>query len=263
MIGTLLLAFFTSIDIAARLPNLIPYRKGNLWGYCDSSKNIIIQAQWAAAYPFSGNTAAVANGSRFAIIDSTGKLIAPFKYKQMIVKSAAGKRIVYSGNGKKAGVIDSHGKLIIPMNYDYLQWCGEKYLAAGRRNRLGVIDTAGNIVIPFIYQQDAFTWTWSDSVNTYFSFRNKAGYGIVNDSGRVVVPFQFHHMEMKYGTIRGFFNSEICHFFNKKGEVVGVQTHFSWVIQPFILGDWATPRDTSGPRNTKREWDGLALKVNG
>jgi hypothetical protein len=33
-------------------PDLIPFRKGNLWGYCDTAKKVVIKAQFEKALPF-------------------------------------------------------------------------------------------------------------------------------------------------------------------------------------------------------------------
>jgi len=41
------------------IPNLIPYRKGDKWGYCDKEKNIIIDCMYNDARPFSEGLAVV------------------------------------------------------------------------------------------------------------------------------------------------------------------------------------------------------------
>lgn len=65
---------------AQQLPDLIPYRVGNKWGYCDASKKIIISPKYDEARLFSGERAAVRNGIYWGFINKSGKLVIPIKY---------------------------------------------------------------------------------------------------------------------------------------------------------------------------------------
>lgn len=71
--------------VAQKLPNLIPYHNGKLWGYCDSNKNVIIQPKYnlnvpkskgIASFPFFADTskqAVIVLGDRDIVIDRNGK----------------------------------------------------------------------------------------------------------------------------------------------------------------------------------------------
>jgi hypothetical protein len=67
-----ILILFLQENLSARLPDLIPYRKGNLWGYCDSTKKMIIEPKYDFAYDFSEGTAIVLYKNTKAIIDTAG-----------------------------------------------------------------------------------------------------------------------------------------------------------------------------------------------
>lgn len=65
----LILVLFLQENLSARLPDLIPYRKGNLWGYCDSMKRIMIPCKFREAWFFEGESAFV------MLDDSTGYIM--------------------------------------------------------------------------------------------------------------------------------------------------------------------------------------------
>src|ERR1051325_7442430 len=68
----LLPALFAS---SQRLPSLIPYRKGNLWGYCDSTEKMVIEPRFKSAELFSDGLAYVEyNDSLHGFIDSLGNI---------------------------------------------------------------------------------------------------------------------------------------------------------------------------------------------
>jgi hypothetical protein len=53
-------------------PELIPYRKGKKWGYCDRDKNIIIECEYSHTYPFKeglGRVGIGTDGWNYAFID--------------------------------------------------------------------------------------------------------------------------------------------------------------------------------------------------
>ncbi|QEC43706.1 WG repeat-containing protein [Pseudobacter ginsenosidimutans] len=70
---------------------LIPYRKGKLWGYCDSKKKILIQPVWEEARWF----------FRFEATDGLPE-----------------QRIGIVKKKGKYGLIDRHGKVLAPCQYD-------------------------------------------------------------------------------------------------------------------------------------------------
>lgn len=59
---------------------LIPYRKGDQWGYCDVSKSIVIPIQYEWAEPFSEGLAAVKKNGHFGFINKRGETVIDFKY---------------------------------------------------------------------------------------------------------------------------------------------------------------------------------------
>ena len=59
---------------------LIPYRKGDKWGFCTPDKKVVIQPKYDDALPFHEGLARVELNGKYGIIDKTGKEIVPPKY---------------------------------------------------------------------------------------------------------------------------------------------------------------------------------------
>src|SRR6266542_4119359 len=95
MIRILFFSFFILVNenISARLPDLIPYRKGNLWGYCDSTKKIIIEPQFDDAAEFNHHFAVVKRNSFSGLINEKGKMVVDFIYKSIDTESHGGRMI--------------------------------------------------------------------------------------------------------------------------------------------------------------------------
>ena len=60
--------------------SLIPYRKGNKWGYADAQKNILVNPRYDDAQWFSEGLAAVKVGNKWGYINKQGKLVIPAKF---------------------------------------------------------------------------------------------------------------------------------------------------------------------------------------
>jgi hypothetical protein len=54
-------------------PELIPYRKGDKWGFCDRNKKIVIPIKYDLVWPFSEELAAVKLNGKLGYIDKEGK----------------------------------------------------------------------------------------------------------------------------------------------------------------------------------------------
>jgi hypothetical protein len=62
-----------------------PYKTADgLYGYMDNTGTIVVQAQYAAAYPFrDSGYAAVCKDGLWGLIDKTGNIILNFQYESM------------------------------------------------------------------------------------------------------------------------------------------------------------------------------------
>ena len=119
LLYTLLIVSFTvQFSLSQQSPTLIPYQKGEKWGYCDQNKKIVISCTYSSASPFYEGLARVSNEKfKFGFINTQGKLVIPFKYDWahnvhegwIYVEQQLKKW------GNVGGFIDTKGEVIIPM----------------------------------------------------------------------------------------------------------------------------------------------------
>ena len=62
------------------LPDLIPHRKGDKWGFCDKNKNIVIECNYDRVGDFSEGFATVFLDGKWGYINKRGEEITPIKY---------------------------------------------------------------------------------------------------------------------------------------------------------------------------------------
>ena len=59
---------------------LIPYRKGDKWGFCTPDKKVVVQPKYDGVWKFTEGLAQVKLNDKYGFIDKTGKEIVPPKY---------------------------------------------------------------------------------------------------------------------------------------------------------------------------------------
>eukprot|EP00744_Colponema_vietnamica_P025983 GILI01038406.1.p1 GENE.GILI01038406.1~~GILI01038406.1.p1 ORF type:complete len:281 (+),score=-36.16 GILI01038406.1:61-903(+) len=160
---------------------LIPYRKGNLWGYSDVNKTIIIKPEFdMATYLIDNQAGMVVKDKKVGFISAKGEIVIPILYRY-VGKDGKGYK-AFSDTGKvyfdeKFNKIDEpielEPDLISPREpYDYSEANGKKgvkgklpvydrmfdfevnesrYFTALKNGKYGLIDENENILIPFIY----------------------------------------------------------------------------------------------------------------
>lgn len=62
---------------------LLPYRKGNLWGFCTKDKTIVIPCEYDQTLRFQGDTAIVKRDGKYGAINRSGKLYVPIQYPSL------------------------------------------------------------------------------------------------------------------------------------------------------------------------------------
>ena len=65
---------------AAAAPFMIPYRKGNKWGFCDSNRRMVIPLRYDWVDRFSEGSAGVGLQGKCGFIDRNGRVVIPLKY---------------------------------------------------------------------------------------------------------------------------------------------------------------------------------------
>lgn len=101
--------------LSQETPNLIPYRKGKKWGFCDRNKNIIIPIVYDDASPFREGLLVVWISGRWGFINKNGDIIIEPKYQ----------KVMPFNNGLAAVTIENEGKVM--RNWFYIDKKGNEY----------------------------------------------------------------------------------------------------------------------------------------
>jgi predicted nucleic acid-binding Zn ribbon protein len=158
---------------------LIPYRKGDKWGFCDRNKKLVIPAVYDMVWPFSEGLAAVYVNGKYGYIDTKGNLVIPAVYDDAWPFSEG---LATVGVDGKYGFIDTKGNMATQAIYD---WAGDfsNGLACVKVNgKYGFIDTKGNIVIPAVYDEA------SDFSNGLARVEVNGKFGFIDTKGNIVIP---------------------------------------------------------------------------
>src|SRR5690606_37480722 len=77
------LSLLMSVAVSLSAQELIPFRKGNLWGYADDQGKIVIEPRFERTWFFTGDDVArVRQKGLYGYIDRSGKFVVPAKYKE-------------------------------------------------------------------------------------------------------------------------------------------------------------------------------------
>ena len=85
---------------------LVPYRKGDKWGFCDWNKKIVIPVQYDDAWLFSEGLARIEFNGKYGFIDKKGNIVIPAVYDLALYFDEGLSRVEVSG---KWGFIDKKG----------------------------------------------------------------------------------------------------------------------------------------------------------
>jgi len=122
------------------IATLIPYRKGDKWGFCDRDKKIIIPAVYDDAWDFQNGLASVEVNNNWGYIDTKGTMVIPAVYDYTEGFSEGFAYVAVNG---KWGFIDTKGTMVIPAVYDLAGSFSEGLASVEVNNKWGYIDTKG------------------------------------------------------------------------------------------------------------------------
>lgn len=167
-------------------PALIPYRKGDKWGFCDRNKNIIIECKYDEVDFFSEGLAAVKINDKWAYIDSNGNEVIPAIYK-IAYSFSEGFAAVKETLDYYYSYIDTQGKKVIIGDYEVAHSFENGYAVTKINHKWGLIDKKGMAVIPHDYDDFYFV---TDTI-IYVKKNNKCGLLSVNNREIIPVKYDF------------------------------------------------------------------------
>ncbi|MDY8136880.1 WG repeat-containing protein [Aquimarina sp. 2201CG5-10] len=227
-------------------PQLIPFRKGDKWGFSDREKNIIIPLKYDQTYPFIDNVALVRIEDKYGLISSTDETLLPITYDdgEMVIDEAYDKgwRTPVSTNfypkipkevinsiedikefsdgiapfkrNNKWGLITEEGKELLSPEYDAIKSIENENWPFIHNNKWGLLSKTGALLI-----EAKFDETRGFS-NGQAACKKDENWGAIDQNGEWIVAPQFSELgELRDGVSAAQKNG-LYGFINEKGEVV-------------------------------------------
>lgn len=202
------------------VPELIPYRKGEKWGFCDRNKKIVIECVYDSANPFKDGLAKVMQNVKFGFIDKTGHEVIPCQFDNADWFSEGLARVEKEGEW---GFVDKKGHLVVSCQFRNTRSFSEGLAAVEGAEGWGFIDKTTEIVIPY---QFTIADRFSEGL-AYVIQRSTRGYGFIDKTGTLVIPCQFAEVNQfseGLASVMQYDHYERCYecwgFIDKVGKVV-------------------------------------------
>jgi hypothetical protein len=212
---------------------LIPYRKGNKWGFCTPEKIIVVDCVYDSAYAFVNGCALVSIGRKYGYVNIFGELIINcefdgrridemnFTKEGCILVNKEEKYFFFNKNGSrinnieydgasqfqneladvqiggKNGYIDTRGNQVLPFKYDYASSFGlfSKFAKVSINHNGQIIDIKGNKICDFPYSY----WNYAYSEKKAIVVRNQNRlYGALNNRFEEIIPCIYKDCDLSF-----------------------------------------------------------------
>ncbi len=219
---------------------LIPFLKGTKWGFCDSTKKLVIPAVYDEVFPFGqtpGNTekwhwakedeAYTRKGKQAFWVNRSGDVRpvtggAEKKPQEVIQLEREGSwPSNYSANGKEGFIFK--GDTTVPAIYDQVwRLTATDYLVRTDR-KFGVVDNKKNIVVPVEFEEIR-GMRLKDDTRAYEVLSEKLRWGIYS-KGKVILPVEYRSIEKMEAWSFDWYNVQnediSCALLDGDGKVIG------------------------------------------
>ncbi|GEM_PF-7047121 len=175
---------------------LIPYRKGDKFGFVGENKSIVIQPKYDFVQRFFEGVAVFGIGKwkegafegKFGVLDKNGNEIVSAKYDSITPFQKEFKGLAVIKSNGRFGLIDKTGKEVVPPTYDSM-FTSEKFegglFSVSLDSKSGFINESGTVVVPLKYEDIGI---FVGGLATA-KLNNKVGYIDIN--GNEVIPFKY------------------------------------------------------------------------
>ncbi|MFO7723389.1 MAG: WG repeat-containing protein [Bacteroidales bacterium] len=214
------------------IPDLIPYRYGDKWGYADQQMKMVVQPVYDKAFPFYGDIAVVQLHFRQGLIDRKGNPVTPVRYHKIgrYNGDIGGEFFPFEINDKQ-GLLDRKGNEVIPARYElivamdknklYKVKSGDKFglylvgkgevvqpefdqinpmkegvMVAKKGNHYGLLDQTGKILIT---PEPDYIWDFDNGTTGWYKVGEK--FGFVSNQGVFITGADY---EMIWSFAKGF-----------------------------------------------------------
>jgi hypothetical protein len=214
----------SSLTLSWAQNSLIPYRKGQLWGYCNAEKQIIIPCQYQNAFPFAEGRAMVQLNKKVGFIDEKGEVVIPIQYDYLLdshfFKNGLVRVRLGSQDDNSTGFVDKNGQIIIPLKHyllsDFVNGLARAVIISGSELKYGFYNNEGKLVIPF---QPYKLSNFDHYGLAYFKRPNSFKTLIMNRLGQILFDSTDYCLEKPFSDSLAVFSQETEHFDSNQQKV--------------------------------------------
>ncbi len=171
---------------------LLPFRRGEEWGFIDDGGVERIKAEFEWVEPFHGAQALVSRDGRVGTINRMGRSVVPIEYDDVLDPVESTSTVERAG---LVGAVDAAGDLVVPMVFSDVGEFSKGIAYASRDDLYGYINARGETVIPFRFTS-AGTFR-----NGLAVVEEDGSFGVIDTKGNMVVPAQYDWVEGFEGTV--------------------------------------------------------------
>jgi hypothetical protein len=201
--------------VSLKLPALIPYRSGNLWGYADSTGTIKIKPQYRRAELFKNGLARVADKYAWGLIDEKGNEIVKPQYSEIYPFENGLATVV--NQDSQHGVINLKGEEVVPAIYKYT-----------------TLENLPDINATAIRVSIEKALTMAEQMNS--RRRTKSVYGLFNAAGKRILPVEYSEILYLGGGLFRACTEEKCTVINTEGmQILPLRSHRPGFLKEGLL----------------------------
>ncbi|MFN5182842.1 MAG: WG repeat-containing protein [Bacteroidota bacterium] len=219
---------------------LLKIKKEEMFGFIDTTGNIIIPAKFEELGDFSEGLCVASESEKYGFIDKNGNWIIEAIYDEA-ESFIEGVSIVKLKN--KFFLIDRNGSKISE-EFEQINSFSEGLAIAKQSNKYGAINKLGNIVIPFNYEKigdfkNEHAWfqsegkfgildnknfetirnefDWIEDFSENIRAKKNNGYGVINKTGNTIIAFEYERIDKHNSGIFILVKNNKYGFADKKG----------------------------------------------
>lgn len=178
------LFFYSTTDFYSFSEDMAFVSYNDKWGAINSTGKLVIPFKYDSHGDFSEGLATVSLNGKWGYVNKQGTLVVPTKYESAEKFKEGLACVKFNG---KYGAINKQGTLVIPIKYDYPFSFSEGMAVVQMNDKYGFINKQGTLVIPCKYSSAK---AFSEGLA---AVKKDSVYGYVDKGGQVVLPFNFSY----------------------------------------------------------------------
>ncbi len=164
--------------------DLIPYRKGDKWGFATEDKKIVVKPKYDDVWFFKGNLARVMLKGKYGFVDKSGKEVIPPKYDKIKIYGLFDTSYYYISYGGFS-CIEARVK-----SYDEYAESYKGIFRVSSGGRVGILDTAGREIVQVKYEDIEVV----SGEKILIKFKINGKWGLMDLSGREILPPKYDYI---------------------------------------------------------------------